>query len=703
MSLTDAQFEKCSKAAALLEQRREVEGRDEIISLLAEIPRNQNYGELLNNLIRRCGLLPYMQIESASWADRFVCEAFKVDGGNDFPVTLHREQSLVLKKLLSGESLAISAPTSFGKSFIIDAFIATKRPSTVVIIVPTIALSDEIRRRLQKKFGSIYKIITTAGATLDNRSILVCPAERIAGYIDSLNEIDLLIVDEFYKADSKLDKDRSPALLKAMLRLSPKAKQRYYLAPHVKHLENNAFTEGMEFLPLDFKTVILQVFPVYERIGNNTSAKEKALLDILRSTDEHTLVYAGSHSSVDSVGKSILEDSIPMPSPILQRFASWLEINYGMEWDLPDLIRCGAGIHTGRLHRFLGQIQVHLFEIENGLRTIISTSSIVEGVNTQAKNVIIWKSKNGSYNLKDFTYRNIIGRSGRAFRHFVGNVFLLDKPPEMEDTSLQLDFSDDLLSNEPEVLDPSIHITAEQIARIAAYKADMRRLLGTDSYDEAVQSGRFVSTDAELLRRIANSVRNQEWNGIGYLNSPNPDRWERLLYKAIEMDVKGWDVRFSVVVNFVKALSYNWNRTIPQIISMQGRAISINVFFALERSVVFRLHSILADVNTMNLIVNNRSVDISPFLSRLSSAFLPRFVYDLEEYGLPRMISRKLSDAGIIDFNDEDLSFHDLLTEFNQLGFDSIEKQVPSLTNFEGYLLKYFLDGIKARPLLDKS
>jgi reverse gyrase len=50
---------------------------------------------------------------------------------------------------MSGKNLAIIAPTSFGKSFIIDAFIALKQPKNTAIIVPTIALTDETRRRLQ--------------------------------------------------------------------------------------------------------------------------------------------------------------------------------------------------------------------------------------------------------------------------------------------------------------------------------------------------------------------------------------------------------------------------------------------------------------------------------------------------------------------------------------------------------------------------
>ena len=44
-------------------------------------------------------------------------------------------------------NIAVSAPTSFGKSFVIDAFIKIRKPKNVIIIVPTIALTDETRRR----------------------------------------------------------------------------------------------------------------------------------------------------------------------------------------------------------------------------------------------------------------------------------------------------------------------------------------------------------------------------------------------------------------------------------------------------------------------------------------------------------------------------------------------------------------------------
>src|SRR5690606_10289485 len=144
-------------------------------------------------------------------------------------------------------NIAVSAPTSFGKSFIVDSFISIKKPTNVVIIVPTIALTDETRRRLHRKFSSEYKIITTPDVPLSEKNILIFPQERSISYADKLDRIDILVVDEFYKASAKFDKDRSPALLRAILKLGKKSHQRYFLAPNISSLKDNMFTKDMEF------------------------------------------------------------------------------------------------------------------------------------------------------------------------------------------------------------------------------------------------------------------------------------------------------------------------------------------------------------------------------------------------------------------------------------------------------------------------
>lgn len=142
-------FKHCQKISDLLNQGSEDLARDELIKLLDYMSKHeQPYNPLINALIREVGLYPYMEEGSSSWTDAFAYNLFKVDVGLAEEKALHREQYKLLKALLDNKNIAVSAPTSFGKSFVVDAFIKLKKPQNVMIIVPTIALTDETRRRI---------------------------------------------------------------------------------------------------------------------------------------------------------------------------------------------------------------------------------------------------------------------------------------------------------------------------------------------------------------------------------------------------------------------------------------------------------------------------------------------------------------------------------------------------------------------------
>lgn len=534
-------FDKCGSINRHIQNGDESQARDELIRILATYEREKiPYDNLINHLIRETGLYPYMRLENARWQERYLSESFKVDIGADVPAILHREQSSLLRSLLDGENLAISAPTSFGKSFVIDSFIAIKRPANVVIIVPTIALADETRRRLNRKFASDYKIITTADIKLAERNIFIFPQERAIGYIEKIETLDILIIDEFYKASKKFDKERAPSLINAIMKLSEKAKQRYFLAPNISQLNKNAFTKGMQFRKFDFNTVFLEKNELYKNIGSEAE-KSRILLEILAKTKNKSLIYAGTYSNIANISNLVLTSLSQKENSLLGNFSEWLSTNYDPNWNLTSLVKRETGIHNGQLHRSLSQIQVKLFEEQHGLKNIISTSSIIEGVNTSAENVIIWSNKNGNSNLNDFTYKNIIGRSGRMFKHFIGKVYILESPPKDEQTVLDLDLPDELLGTMDEIKHEQ-DLSSEQIQKIIDYKTEMRAILGETSFSELLTSNAFQSSDSLLLKRIAIDIRNDPtgWNGLSFLNSNNPADWNRLLYKVIRLSPGGW-------------------------------------------------------------------------------------------------------------------------------------------------------------------
>jgi len=117
------------RLAQLIEARRDLAG----------------YKEAFSSLARSVGLWNYIDREAADARDELAAEVARIPA---LQIVLHREQMAALNVLLSGQNLILSAPTSFGKSILVDALLLDRRYRRVAIVLPTIALLDEFRRRL---------------------------------------------------------------------------------------------------------------------------------------------------------------------------------------------------------------------------------------------------------------------------------------------------------------------------------------------------------------------------------------------------------------------------------------------------------------------------------------------------------------------------------------------------------------------------
>ena len=701
-------FDDCAVINRLIESGDDASAREQLIRVLDGIHKAQSRpDELVNHLSRRLGLFHYIDPQSSIWQDRLVHEAFKVDTGEAEQKTLHKDQSSILRMLLEGRDLAISAPTSFGKSFVIDSFIAIKNPETVVIIVPTIALMDEARRRLTRKFSSQYRIITTADVPLGAKNILIFPQERAFGYLNKLEQVDILIVDEFYKASDsfaqKKSDDRARILLKVILEFSKIAKQRYFLAPNISSLTESLFTEGMAFHEFKMTTVFLETHEEHRSISGSKEEKlekKSAILKSLLETgrkngDTKTLIYAGSYPEVSRVADLVCEHERENTTELLYAFSEWLRKNYSPEWNLADLVSKKYGMHNGSLHRALSQIQIKLFELEDGLAGLISTSSIIEGVNTAAERVIVWNNKNGNPKLKSFDYKNLVGRGGRMFRYFVGHIHILAPPPDDEATQLTLEIPEKLLVSMDEVQEER-HLTKEQIAIIIAFKEELEGLMTSEQMRTLLSNNFLQSSDYDLAKKIVTAIKAEpdSWNQLRNLNSSDTSRWDNVLYKA--QGLKHLGHPYSKIVAATKVMSSGWERGLPKTIELAARhGIGIGDFFKIERAVSFGLAPLLHDINAINREIFGSSVDVSSFSARAAHAFLPVLVYQLEEYGLPRTISRKIQDSGVIDLESDEKGVHDAIEEFISIGLDTL-CNIESMNTFDRFVLCHFFEGINA-------
>ena len=153
-------FEIASDLCTIVNQDADsVDAHELVLRAMEHRSEFGEYDEIIYGLVRRLGLFPYLDPTELSIADLLAYEAHRPEN-MDEKLVFHRAQAHVYHLLMSGENVALSAPTSFGKSLIIDAAIASGKFRNIVIVVPTLALIDETRRRLTRKFGDEFKVIT---------------------------------------------------------------------------------------------------------------------------------------------------------------------------------------------------------------------------------------------------------------------------------------------------------------------------------------------------------------------------------------------------------------------------------------------------------------------------------------------------------------------------------------------------------------
>lgn len=102
----------------------------------------------------------------------------------------------------------------------------------------------------------------------------------------------------------------------------------------------------------------------------------------------------------------------------------------------------------------------------------------------------------------------------------------------------------------------------------------------------------------------------------------------------------------------MRVLSSNWIRSIPELLDqLSEQDVTIEELFKMERNATFKLTALLNDANvTQKEFVPENRIDISRFIARLSKAFLPACEMELEEYGLSRMLAKRIHAPGLINF-----------------------------------------------------
>ena len=444
----------------------ESEGRRIIINILNNWEKlDKSTHELWSDLIECAGFYPYLEKEQKNLTFENTAGKIRKEfhKSNFLTETYFHERQKQLSDILSNEckNLIVSAPTSFGKSLLIQEIVASNRYHNIVIIQPTLALIDETRKKL-KKFEDKYKIIvrTTQEPSSEKGNLFLLTAERIMEY-PNFPKIDFFILDEFYKLSAKRDEERSDVLNNAFNYMINNHDCRFYLlGPNISGI-SKGFSDkyNARFINTDYSLVDNRSIDVYKSFENKKikkSEKKAVLFNLLLSLrNEQTIIYCSSPQKVRDLARefcNFLEKNGCGKEKELS-IVEWLRLNVGEKWSLINCLNHGIGVHDGCLQKHITASVINYFN-NNQLKYLFCTTTIIEGVNTSAKNVVYFdRTKGKGTQIDYFDYSNIKGRSGRMMVHYVGRIYNFNTPPEKKDVFVdipffeQKDISDEILIN----------------------------------------------------------------------------------------------------------------------------------------------------------------------------------------------------------------------------------------------------------------
>ena len=636
------------------------------------------------------GFYPYIQRDSSMISDSLSEEMrLMYHKSKHIPnMYMHRNQKELSEMLFSGQNIIVSAPTSFGKSLLIEEVVASNKFKNIVIIQPTLALLDETRRKLQK-YNEIYKIVvrTTQEPSETKSNIFLLTAERVCEYAH-FSKVDFLVIDEFYKLSGNRDDERSSALNNAFYKLLKSYKPQFYLlGPNIDKI-SKGFAEKYNavFYKSKYSLVDSKVVDAYTPRKESIKDRETRLFELLTSlSEEQTIIYCSSPERVRSLSKKFCayllantEQETTLDLPIIE----WISNNISARWSINNVLKHRIGIHDAALPKHITTSIIDYFN-DNKLRYLFCTSTIIEGVNTSAKNIVYFDAKKGrDIPIDYFDYSNIKGRAGRMMEHYIGRIFNFNLPPEKVEISVDIPF----FKQNPIKDEVLIQLEDSDVNNKQAKQYIELKNIPNHIKDIIKQNG--ISVRGQLcildqLRKDINTRRDEIcWTGT----KPKKEQLDYVLELAwnnliSETESRGitfkqlsylthsygaWETPIiKLIENRTAYLAKKYMDKCPDIeISeehlVQFEDASIKLILQVVRHwFEYKVPKFLSTINSLQELVcieiGVKPGDYTQFASIIENDFIPNHLTILAEYGIPHTAIQKIGQFIPTGINDDDL------------------------------------------------
>jgi hypothetical protein len=223
-------------------------------------------------------------------------------------------------------------------------------------------------------------------------------------------------------------------------------------------------------------------------------------------------VFISSPDRANQLASQLVDDDHTFNS--VRDFPEWMDENFGEGWELSRAVGAGIAVHHGRIPRSMASHFVRLFNLGE-LPVLICTSTLIEGVNTAAKSVLIYDKTINRQDYDFFTFSNIRGRAGRLGQHHVGSVYLFHAPPRQEAIEVEPPLFGDLDEAPDELV---VHISDEDTSEtISDRVAQLAQTMDLSPHELRLASSVGLTDAAALKQHTERASRARalvHWSGI---------------------------------------------------------------------------------------------------------------------------------------------------------------------------------------------
>lgn len=388
----------------------------------------------------------------------------------------------------ASSNIAVSAPTSAGKSFLICLNVISgikKRGGISVYIVPTLTLMNQVASDLTRIANEHcidvqIKTHIPKNSLPKKAAIYIATQERaseIAQKLSSQEEINInfLIIDEIQNIERAFDYTsndvRSKLLLDVIIDTHDKLKPKKTIISGPRISEITSLSEAL--FKKHCHAVIAKSSPVANicySINPHPKSKDKIVLrQYSELTSKHAELPYENTINANGFGKKLYPESFHnytftillnnpgsllfSPTAIQSRksakfiaerlqesdsreltsLSDYIAQTVSPRYDLIQCVMKGVAFHHGKMpHHIRNAVE---FAVNKSLFNYVAcTTTLMQGVNIPAKNVILRnpnlfvKPMNATSKpvLSNYEIANLRGRAGRLLRDFVGRTFILD-------------------------------------------------------------------------------------------------------------------------------------------------------------------------------------------------------------------------------------------------------------------------------------